>query len=78
MKTAEIVRFATKRQALALMNHPAFAKVFDAGFKEEGTPLVVTEYTVGVPIGRRRSLEVLVTVLFVPVRRRQRMSRRGP
>src|SRR5277367_4946890 len=39
MDTREVVgRFESERQALALMDHPAIAKVFDAGATQEGRP----------------------------------------
>jgi eukaryotic-like serine/threonine-protein kinase len=51
MDTREVVaRFESERQALALMNHPAIAKVFDAGSTPEGRPYFVMEYVNGVPI----------------------------
>src|SRR4051812_20299036 len=51
MNTREIVaRFESERQALALMDHPAIAKVFDAGATGEGLPYFVMEYVAGVPI----------------------------
>ena len=43
-------RFELERQALAIMNHPAIARVFDAGTTQEGQPYFVMEYVVGVPI----------------------------
>jgi serine/threonine protein kinase/Tfp pilus assembly protein PilF len=45
-----IARFDSERQALALMDHPAIAKVFDAGSTPQGTPYFVMEYVAGVPI----------------------------
>ena len=51
MDTREVVaRFESERQALALMDHPAIAKVFDAGSTPEGAPYFVMEYVAGVPI----------------------------
>ena len=51
MDTREVVaRFETERQALALMDHPAIAKVFDAGSTPEGRPYFVMEYVAGMPI----------------------------
>jgi len=39
MDTGEVVaRFMFERQALALMEHPAIAKVLDAGSTPEGRP----------------------------------------
>ena len=51
MDTREVVgRFESERQALALMDHPAIAKVFDAGSTPEGRPYFVMEYVSGLPI----------------------------
>jgi non-specific serine/threonine protein kinase/serine/threonine-protein kinase len=51
MDTREVVaRFESERQALALMDHPAIAKVFDAGSTPQGRPYFVMEYVAGVPI----------------------------
>jgi non-specific serine/threonine protein kinase/serine/threonine-protein kinase len=51
MNTREVMaRFESERQALALMDHPAIAKVFDAGSAPEGTPYFVMEYVAGIPI----------------------------
>src|ERR1700691_3341474 len=51
MDTREVVaRFESERQALALMDHPAIAKVFDAGSTAEGPPYFAMEYVAGVPI----------------------------
>jgi eukaryotic-like serine/threonine-protein kinase len=51
MNTREIVaRFESERQALALMDHPAIAKVFDAGSTPDGMPYFAMEFIAGVPI----------------------------
>jgi serine/threonine protein kinase len=51
MDTREvIVRFESERQALALMDHPAIAKVFDAGSTPQGRPYFVMEFVAGMPI----------------------------
>ena len=51
MNTREVIaRFESERQALALMDHPAIAKVFDAGATSQGAPYFVMEYVAGVPI----------------------------
>src|SRR5450755_4398918 len=51
MDTREVIaRFESERQALALMDHPAIAKVFDAGSTPQGTPYFVMEYVAGIPI----------------------------
>ena len=43
-------RFQSERQSLAIMDHPAIAKVFDAGTTPEGQPYFVMEYVPGVAI----------------------------
>ena len=51
MDTAQVIaRFESERQALALMDHPNIAKVFDAGATESGRPYFVMELVRGVPI----------------------------
>src|SRR6201996_2914726 len=64
-------RFEMERQALAIMNHPGIARVFDAGTTSEGQPYFVMEYVAGVPISVyckhnhisiRQRLELLIEV----------------
>lgn len=43
-------RFAAERQTLAIMDHPAIAKVFEAGTSPEGQPYYTMEYVAGPPI----------------------------
>jgi serine/threonine protein kinase/tetratricopeptide (TPR) repeat protein len=43
-------RFESERQALAMMDHPSIAKVFDAGATPNGQPYFVMEYVPGQPI----------------------------
>ena len=51
MDTAHVVaRFEAERQALAMMDHPAIAKVLDAGGTPHGRPYFVMEYVPGEPI----------------------------
>ena len=45
-----IARFEAEREALALMNHPNVAKVFDAGATDTGRPYFAMEYVHGTPI----------------------------
>jgi eukaryotic-like serine/threonine-protein kinase len=45
-----LIRFDLERQALALMEHPGIAKVFDAGSTAEGQPYFAMEYVAGLPI----------------------------
>ncbi len=47
---AVVARFESERQALALMDHPNIARVFDAGSTAEGRPYFVMEYVPGVAI----------------------------
>jgi len=51
MDTKQVIaRFEAERQALALMDHPNIAKVFDAAATDQGRPYFVMEYVKGVPI----------------------------
>ena len=45
-----LLRFNLERQTLAIMDHPAIAKVFDAGSTPAGQPYFVMEYVPGFPI----------------------------
>ena len=47
---AFVRRFETERQALALMEHPSIARVFDAGATEDGRPYYVMEWVQGTRI----------------------------
>jgi len=51
LDTRQIVaRFDAERQALAMMDHPNVARVFDAGADDLGRPYFVMEYVPGEPI----------------------------
>jgi serine/threonine protein kinase/tetratricopeptide (TPR) repeat protein len=51
MDTARVIaRFEAERQALALMDHPAIARVFDAGATAAGRPYFAMELVEGRPI----------------------------
>jgi WD40 repeat protein/tRNA A-37 threonylcarbamoyl transferase component Bud32 len=51
MDTRQVVaRFEAERQALALMDHPNIAKIFDAGATATGRPYFVMELVRGIPI----------------------------
>jgi len=51
MNTREVLaRFDLERQALAMMDHPHIAKVFDGGATQSGRPYFVMELVRGVPI----------------------------
>ncbi len=45
-----IARFEAEQQALALMEHPHIARVYDAGLAPSGRPFFVMEYVRGIPI----------------------------
>jgi eukaryotic-like serine/threonine-protein kinase len=47
---AVVQRFQSERQSLAIMDHPAIAKVFDAGATPQGQPYFVMEYVPGLPM----------------------------
>ncbi|MGH2571856.1 MAG: serine/threonine-protein kinase, partial [bacterium] len=72
MDTEQVLaRFEAERQALALMDHPNIAKVFDAGETEHGLPYFVMELVKGEPITTfcdRHRLPIRERLeLFVPV-----------
>src|SRR5262249_36619612 len=51
MDTRQVIaRFEAERQALALMDHPNIARVFDGGATPEGRPYFVMELVKGAPI----------------------------
>jgi len=51
MDTAHVLaRFHNERQALAMMDHPNIAQIFDAGATSKGRPYFVMEYIDGAPI----------------------------
>ncbi|MGQ0722284.1 MAG: protein kinase domain-containing protein [Candidatus Eiseniibacteriota bacterium] len=72
MDTRQVIaRFEAERQALARMDHPGIAQVFEAGETDRGHPYFVMEYVPGVPITAfcdgerlriRRRLELFLSV----------------
>src|SRR5262245_28177380 len=51
MDTRQVIaRFEAERQALAIMDHPNIAKVFDGGATAAGRPYFVMELVKGIPI----------------------------
>jgi serine/threonine protein kinase/Flp pilus assembly protein TadD len=48
--SAVLHRFQAEIQSLAIMDHPAIAKVFDAGTTPAGQPYLAMEYVAGLPI----------------------------
>jgi len=72
MDTKEVIaRFEAERQALAMMDHPNIARVFDAGATETGRPYFVMELVRGVKITDYCDQQNLSTVerlgLFIQV-----------
>lgn len=66
-----VARFESERQALAVLDHPNIAKIFDGGVAGNGRPYFVMEYVPGEPItefcdAARLSLETRLR-LFVDV-----------
>ena len=66
-----IARFEAERQALALLDHPNIARVFDAGTTASGRPFFVMELVRGVPVTQycdqnRLSAEARLR-LFLPI-----------
>ncbi len=66
-----LARFDAERQALALMDHPNIAKVFDGGVTEQGRPFFAMEYVKGMPLTEycdqtRLSLKERLK-LFIPI-----------
>jgi serine/threonine protein kinase/tetratricopeptide (TPR) repeat protein len=66
-----LARFEAERQALALMDHPCIAKVWDAGETTRGRPYFVMEYLQGESITEYADRHRLTTSerleLFIPV-----------
>jgi WD40 repeat protein/serine/threonine protein kinase len=72
MDTRQVIaRFEAERQALAVMDHPNIAKVFDAGSTDTGRPYFVMELVKGVSITEyceKNKLSVRERLgLFIPV-----------
>ena len=66
-----VARFEAERQALAVMDHPGIARVYDAGAAENGRPYFVMELVHGVAITEycdtnrldtRQRIELLISV----------------
>jgi len=69
--SAMLARFELEKQALARMNHPNIAHVFDAGMTTLGQPFFVMEWVSGLPLNRycdekclaiMQRLELFVTI----------------
>ena len=66
-----VARFEAERQALAIMDHPSIARVFDAGATDTGRPYFVMELVKGIPFSKYCDLEHLTPKerleIFIPV-----------
>lgn len=72
MDSRQVVsRFEAERQALAMMDHPNIAKVFDGGMTDQGRPYFVMEYVKGIPLtdycDQARLSVVQRLELFMPI-----------
>ena len=72
MDTSQVLaRFNNERQALARMDHPNIAQIFDAGATAKGRPYFVMEYIEGAPItqycDRKRMTTTERLALFLAV-----------
>ena len=66
-----VARFEAERQALAVMDHPNIAKVFDGGATDTGRPYFVMELVKGIPLTTYCDQNQLTTrerlELFIPI-----------
>ena len=72
MDTAQVLaRFNNERQALAMMDHPNIARIFDAGVTTKGRPYFVMEYIEGAPLTQYCDSKRMITkdriLLFLAV-----------
>src|SRR6202789_1365982 len=83
MDTAQVLtRFNHERQALAMMNHPNIARIFDAGATPKGRPYFVMEYIDGIPITqysdiKRMTIEDRLELLLAVCRAVQHAHQKG-
>src|SRR5712692_9767605 len=83
MDTAQVLaRFNNERQALAMMDHPNIAQIFDAGATTKGRPYFVMEYIDGVPItqycdGKRMTIGQRLELFLAVCRAVQHAHRKG-
>ncbi len=83
MDTGQVLaRFANERQALAMMDHPNIARIFDAGATAKGRPYFVMEYIEGAPItqycdGKRMTIGQRLELFLAVCRAVQHAHRKG-
>src|SRR4051812_12573480 len=83
MDTSQVLaRFHNERQALAMMDHPNIAQIFDAGATAQGRPYFVMEYIEGAPItqycdGKRMTTNERLAVFLAVCRAVQHAHQKG-
>src|SRR5579863_2526162 len=83
MDTAQVLaRFHNERQALAVMDHPNIAQIFDAGATPKGRPYFVMEYIEGAPItqycdGKRMTIGQRLELFLAVCRAVQHAHQKG-
>ena len=83
MDTRQVIaRFEAERQALAMMDHPNIAKIFDGGVTESGRPYFVMELVRGLPIteycdGERLSIRERLELFVLVCRAVQHAHQKG-
>ncbi len=83
MDTGQVLaRFTNERQALAMMDHPNIAQIFDAGATTKGRPYFVMEYIQGTPItqycdGKRMTTKDRLALLLAACRGVQHAHQKG-
>ena len=83
MDTAQVLaRFQNERQALAMMDHPNIAQIFDAGATTKGRPYFVMEYIEGAPItqycdGKRMTTRERLALFLAVCRAVQHAHQKG-
>src|SRR5215469_873398 len=83
MDTAQVLaRFNNERQALAMMDHPNIAQIFDAGATAKGRPYFVMEYIEGASItqycdSERMSTKDRLTLFLAVCRAIQHAHQKG-
>ena len=83
MDTAQVLaRFNNERQALAIMDHPNIARIFDADATPKGRPYFVMEYIEGAPImhycdGKRMTIGQRLELFLAVCRAVQHAHQKG-
>ncbi len=83
MDTVQVLaRFHNERQALAIMDHPNIARIYDAGTTVKGRPYFVMEYIAGAPItqycdAKRMATRERLSLLLAVCRAVQHAHRKG-